>query len=152
MNRYHHTLLKRSIATLKPNFHCFAITFYNQLTRQPLSLQYPSGEQINERSYLLYCALERTIMHLDTPPNVIPFIEHHANILAKLKLAEQDVPTLCSAFMTTLKIHLGRDFSQAEQQAWQYVMRFFNSVVSRYLFSQTNVIAIRDRTAHLHSC
>ncbi|MGO2012781.1 hypothetical protein, partial [Pseudoalteromonas sp.] len=53
---------------------------------------------------------------------------------------------------TPPKIHLGRDFSQAEQQGWQYVMRFFNSVVSRYLFSQTNVIAIRDRTAHLHSC
>lgn len=151
MNRYHHTLLKRSIATLKPNFHCFTITFYNQLTRHTLSLKYPSGKQINERSYLLYCALERTVMHLNNPQSVVPFIEHHANILAKLELAEQDIHALSDAFMATLKIHLGQDFSQAVQQAWQYALRFFNSVVSGYLFSYTNVVAINNRGAQQHS-
>lgn len=151
MNTYHHTLLKRSITILKPNFHCFTITFHNQLTRHTLSLRYPDGKQLNERSYLLYCALERTVTHLTNPTSVVPFIQHHANILAKLGLCEQDLPTLCEAFLVTLKIHLGRDFSQAMQQAWHYALRFFKSVVNSYLFTKTNVIAINANTAHQHS-
>ena len=61
ISAHHQKMLLQSIAIIKPNFHCFTVTFYVQLKRHALTMQWPSSDEISEKSYLLYCSLERTI-------------------------------------------------------------------------------------------
>ncbi|MDQ9091352.1 globin [Pseudoalteromonas haloplanktis] len=138
----HQKVLLQSIAIIKPNFHCFTVTFHVQLKRQALTMQWPSSEEISEKSYLLYCSLERTITHLDSLLAVLPFIQHHANILGKTGLTSQDVDLLGDAFIAALKIHLGREFTAKLESAWHYAIRVFKSIVKSYLFNTHNIVAI----------
>ncbi len=136
--------LMKSINIIKPNFHCFAFTFQMQLKRQPLIMKCPSSEDLNKNCYLLYCALERTIMHIDNLRAVTPFIQHHANNLSKLGLNHQDVSLLCSAFIATLKIHLKHDMTPSLEQSWRYAVRVFSNIVTSYLFNTSNVVSLTE--------
>ncbi|WP_339689888.1 globin [uncultured Pseudoalteromonas sp.] len=142
ISAHHQKMLLRSIAIIKPNFHCFTVTFHMQLKRHALTMQWPSSDEISEKSYLLYCSLERTITHLDRLLSVLPFIHYHANNLSKSGLTCQDVDLLCDAFIAALKIHLGREFTLNLEQAWRYALRMFNSIVKSYLFNTSNIVAI----------
>ncbi|CAM4359567.1 globin [Pseudoalteromonas ostreae] len=142
ISAHHQKILLRSIAIIKPNFHCFTVTFHVQLKRHALTMQCPSNEEISEKSYLLYCSLERTISHLDRLMSVLPFIHYHANNLSKSGLTCQDVDLLCDAFIAALKIHLGREFTPNLEYAWFYAVRMFNSIVKNYLFNSNNIVAI----------
>ncbi|MDN3378015.1 MULTISPECIES: globin [unclassified Pseudoalteromonas] len=136
--------LLRSINIIKPNFHCFTFTFQMQLKRQPLLMQCPSSEALNENSYLLYCALERTIMHIDNLRSVTPFIHHHANNLSKLGISHQDVTLLCNAFLASLKIHLKDYMTPTLEQNWRQAIRIFTNIITSYLFKTSNVVSLTD--------
>ncbi|CAM3961649.1 MULTISPECIES: globin [Pseudoalteromonas] len=143
-------LLLQNIAIIKPNFHCFTVTFQVQLKRQALTIKCPSSNAISEKSYILYCALERTLSHLDNLSMVTPFIEHHANNLAKLGISNTDVNLLCDAFYNTLQIHLGNHFTHKAQIAWSYSLRLFKNIVKSYLFNFSNVVAINTQIHKSH--
>ena len=136
--------LLKSINIIKPNFHCFTFTFQMQLKRQPLLMQCPSSEALNENSYLLYCALERTIMHIDNLRSVTPFIHHHAYNLSKLGLGYQDIALLCNAFLASLKIHLKDYMSPSLEQSWRQAIRIFTNIVTSYLFKTSNVVSLTE--------
>ncbi|NMM41222.1 globin [Pseudoalteromonas arctica] len=142
ISAHHQKMLLQSIAIIKPNFHCFTVTFHVLLKRHALTIQWPSREVITEKSYCLYCSLERTITHLDSLLSVLPFIHYHANNLSKSGLTCQDVDLVCHAFIAALKIHLGREFTPSLEQAWRYALRMFNSIVKSYLFNTSNIVAI----------
>lgn len=136
--------LLKSINIIKPNFHCFTFTFQMQLKRQALLMQCPSSEILNKNSYLLYCALERTIMHIDNIRSVTPFIHHHANNLSKLGLTYQDVSLLCNAFLASLKIHLKDDMTPVLEGSWRHAIHIFTNIVISYLFNTSNVVSLTD--------
>ncbi|WP_064667630.1 globin [Pseudoalteromonas prydzensis] len=142
VSAHHQKILLQSIAIIKPNFHCFTITFHVQLKRHALTMQWPSSQEISEKSYILYCSLERTITHLDCLLSVLPFIQHHANILSKSGLTSEDVDLLGDAFIAALKIHLGNEFTPQIENAWRYAVRMFKSIVKSYLFNTNNIVAI----------
>lgn len=138
--------LLKSLHIIKPNFHCFAFTFQMQLKRQTLTMHCPSSDALNKNSYLLYCALERTVMHLDNIHSVIPFIQHHANNLSKLGMSYQDLKLLCNAFMATLKIHLKHELTAALEQKWWDAIQVFTSIVKSYLFKVSNVVCLTEHS------
>ena len=145
INRYQQKLLLDNIAVIKPNFHYFTVTFHVQLKRQALIMRCPDSNAIRENSYLLYCALERTLSHLENLPMVVPFIQHHANNLASLGVNSNDIDLLCEAFYNTLEIHLGKGFTSASQAAWTKALQLFKNIVKSYLFNFSNVISIDAR-------
>lgn len=145
LNIFQKRLLLENIEKLKPDFHCFTLRFQQNLVNQPLSIRCPSPQSLSEKSFILYCALERTIYHLDDLPTVIPFIEHHANNLGFLQINEQDIECLSNAFYQTVKETMKNDFSPLLEKAWQNAIHIFVSVVSRYLFARTNVVAINQQ-------
>ena len=145
INRYQQKLLLDNIAVIKPNFHCFTVTFHVQLKHPALTMRCPDSNAIRENSYLLYCALERTLSHLENLPMVIPFIQHHANNMASLGVNSSDIDLLCDAFYNTLEIHLGKRFTSASQAAWTKALQLFKNIVKSYLFNFSNVVSIDAR-------
>ncbi|MBB1418280.1 hypothetical protein H5187_13410 [Pseudoalteromonas sp. SG44-1] len=49
ISAHHQKMLLRSIAIIKPNFHCFTVTFHMQLKRHALTMQWPSSDEISEK-------------------------------------------------------------------------------------------------------
>ncbi|XQF93422.1 hypothetical protein ACOBV9_05755 [Pseudoalteromonas espejiana] len=82
MNTYQPQLIK-SLNAIKPNFHAFTARFHGKIETSAITMQYPSAAYFNEKSYILYCVLERIVRHLDNPSSVAPFLTHHLQYLKK---------------------------------------------------------------------
>lgn len=139
-------LLQQNIKHLKPNFHQFTLQFHTLANKHSLHMTLPSQESINRRSYLLFCALNKVVMHLDDLKQVTPFIEYLANNLSFLNVTSQDIDNLTNAFMKTVE-SMQEPMSEQLKGAWQLATRLFANIVKCYLFSYSNVIPLQDNFA-----
>ncbi|MDB2355630.1 MULTISPECIES: globin [unclassified Pseudoalteromonas] len=137
-------LLLNSLHVVKPNFHCFSYTFQMHVKREPLDMLCLSNSKINEKTYILYCVLERIVMHLDNLRTVTPFIEHYAKNLSNMGMSHQDTDILCNSFLATLKIHLKGCYPPKLESIWQHAINIFKSIVTGYLFNTSNVLKLSD--------
>jgi hypothetical protein len=143
-------LLLKSLAIIKPNFHAFTARFHEKLTTSNVHMGYPTATQFNEKSYTLYCVLERIVKHLDSLSSIAPFLSHHLECLKYKKIKQPDILILCDAFYTTLKEHLGQLFTEKYQTAWRKFLAFFTNFANATLFNVTNVVSLEQRMAQKH--
>ena len=139
-------LLQQNVELIKPDFHQFTKTFHSLMSEKPLQMTIPSQESINQQSYILYCALNKVINHLDDLPLVIPFIHYMANNLSFLNVNCTDIDLLCDAFWDTLQkqsIKLNSHLCQA----WSQAILIFKNIVKSYLFSYSNVVSLAQKQA-----
>lgn len=145
INAHDKQLLLQSIAIIKPNFHCFIVSFHSQLKRHSLAMQCPTSDAMSEKSYILYCMLERVITHLDDLRLVMPFIHHNANSLDKRGITNRDLNTLCEVFVDTLRVHLRKEFNPELEHTWQNTINVFKSITANHLFSTTNIVPLNKK-------
>ena len=150
MNTYQPQLIK-SLHIVKPNFHAFTARFHAKLEESNITMQYPSAAYFNEKSYILYCVLERIVRHLDNPSSVAPFLTFHLQYLKKMGVTPKEISLLCDAFYDTLNEHLGRLFTSQTQFAWQKALRYFESFANTTLFNKTNVISLEQKITQLRT-
>ena len=150
MNTYQPQLIK-SLHIVKPNFHAFTARFHAKLEASNITMQYPNAAYFNEKSYILYCVLERIVRHLDNPSSVAPFLTYHLQYLKKMGVMPKEISLLCDAFYDTLKEHLGRLFTAQTQFAWQKALRYFESFANTTLFNKTNVISFEQKITQLRT-
>jgi hypothetical protein len=141
----HQPVLLKSLTIIKPNFHAFTARFHGKLVESDITMGYLTAAQFNERSYTLYCVLERIIKNLDNPSSVAPFLSHHITFLKNVHIQQVDIKILCDAFYSTLEEHLGRLFSVESQLAWQKVLRFFTNFANNILFNVSNVVSLKQQ-------
>jgi hypothetical protein len=108
-------------------------------------MNYPTALQFNEKSFTLFCVLERIVKHLDKPASVAPFLAHHLMYLKKSGASHSDIALLSNAFYETLEEHLGKHFTTESQLAWKKALRYFESFASNVLFNVTNVVSLQQR-------
>ncbi|SFT47225.1 globin family protein [Pseudoalteromonas lipolytica] len=140
-------LLQQNVELLKPDFHQFTHTFYHNLSQRNLTMTMPSEESVSKRSYILFCALNKVVSHLDDLPLVMPFIQYIANNLSFLNVSSHDIDHLCDAFFDTLESQQ-RGLNSHLKQAWSQAIRIFSNIVKSYLFAYSNVISINTRCAN----
>ncbi|GAA60921.1 hypothetical protein P20652_2789 [Pseudoalteromonas sp. BSi20652] len=141
----HQPILLKSLSIIKPNFHAFTARFHNKLAESNIIMEPLSAAQFNEKSYTLYCILERIIKNIDNPSSVAPFLAHHLQFLTKRNVHQADIKILCDAFYSTLEEHLGRLFNKERQNAWLDVLKFFENFANNKLFNISNVISFEQR-------
>ncbi|WP_147386629.1 globin [Pseudoalteromonas gelatinilytica] len=125
---------------LKPDFHQFTSAYHRSLCSHKLTMSVPEHESITKRSYILYCALNKVVSHLDDLLQVTPFIHYLANNLSFLNVSFEDIDILCDAFIETRKSYMHHINTQL-QQAWLQAMRIFANIVKSYLFAYSNVVS-----------
>ncbi|WP_405601331.1 MULTISPECIES: globin [unclassified Pseudoalteromonas] len=141
----HQPELLKSLSIIKPNFHAFTERFHTKLTQSCITMSYPTAAQFNERSYTLYCMLERIIKHLDNPLSVAPFLSYQLQFLKNDNIQQSDIKVLCDTFYATLEEHLGQRFSSEKKVAWRKVLMFFENFSNNSLFHTSNVISLEQR-------
>lgn len=118
MNQQQSALLN-NLTIIKPNFHAFTAKFHSKLAQSSIEMNYPTALQFNEKSFTLFCVLERIVKHLDKPASVAPFLAHHLMYLKKSGASHSDIALLSNAFYETLEEHLGKHFTTESQFAWK---------------------------------
>ncbi|KHM50744.1 hemoglobin [Pseudoalteromonas distincta] len=144
MNQQQSALLN-NLTIIKPNFHAFTAKFHSKLAQSCIEMNYPTALQFNEKSFTLFCVLERIVKHLDKPASVAPFLAHHLMYLKKSGASHSDIALLSNAFYETLEEHLGKHFTTESQLAWKKALRYFESFASNVLFNVTNVVSLQQR-------
>lgn len=144
MNQQQSALLN-NLTIIKPNFHAFTAKFHSKLAQSSIEMNYPTALQFNEKSFTLFCVLERIVKHLDKPASVAPFLAHHLMYLKKSGASHSDIALLSNAFYETLEEHLGKHFATESQFAWKKALRYFESFASNVLFNVTNVVSLQQR-------
>ncbi|MBB1377715.1 MULTISPECIES: globin [Pseudoalteromonas] len=144
MNQQQSALLN-NLTIIKPNFHAFTAKFHSKLAQSSIEMNYPTALQFNEKSFTLFCVLERIVKHLDKPASVAPFLAHHLMYLKKSGASHSDIALLSNAFYETLEEHLGKHFNTESQLAWKKALRYFESFASNVLFNVTNVVSLQQR-------
>ena len=144
MNQQQSALLN-NLTIIKPNFHAFTAKFHSKLAQSSIEMNYPTALQFNEKSFTLFCVLERIVKHLDKPASVAPFLAHHLMYLKKSGASHSDIALLSNAFYETLEEHLGKHFTIESQLAWKKALRYFESFASNVLFNVTNVVSLQQR-------
>jgi hemoglobin-like flavoprotein len=140
----HKSVLLKSLGIIKPNFHAFTARFHKKLEQSDVSMKIPSAEQFNEKSYILYCTLERIIKNIDNPSSVAPFLSHHLQYLKKLNIQQNDIKPLTDIFYITLVEHLGRLFNEDTHLAWRNVLTYFERFTNDTLFNVSNVVCLNE--------
>jgi len=138
----HKSVLLKSIGIIKPNFHAFTARFHRKLVESDISMNTLTAEQFNEKSYILYCTLERIIKNIDNPSSVAPFLSHHLQFLKKLNIQQSDIEPLTDIFYVTLVEHLGRFFNEESHLAWRKVLTYFERYTNDTLFNVSNVVCL----------
>ncbi len=144
MMNSHKSVLLKSLGIIKPNFHAFTARFHKKLEQSNVSMKIPSAEQFNEKSYILYCTLERIIKNIDNPSSVAPFLSHHLQFLKKLNIQQSDIKPLTDIFYITLVEHLGRLFKEDTHLAWRNVLTYFERFTNDTLFNVSNVVCLSE--------
>ena len=144
MNQQQSALLN-NLTIIKPNFHAFTARFHSKLAESSIEMNYPTALQFNEKSFILFCVLERIVKHLDRPASVAPFLAHHLMYLKNSNASQNDISLLSDAFYETLKEHLGRHFTTESQFAWKKALRYFESFARNSLFDVSNVISLQQK-------
>ncbi|MEL0641080.1 globin domain-containing protein [Pseudoalteromonas aliena] len=144
MNLQQPALLK-NLTIIKPNFHAFTARFHDKLAESCTEMSYPTALQFNEKSFTLFCVLERIVKHLDRPTSVAPFLAYHLIYLKNQGASKNDIKLLSNVFYETLKEHLGKHFTYESQLAWQEALRFFESFANNSLFNVSNVISLQQK-------
>ncbi|WP_462176715.1 globin [Pseudoalteromonas gelatinilytica] len=140
LSSFQKRLLQQDIELLKPDFHQFTGAYHRSLCSRKLTMSVPEHESITKRSYILYCALNKVVSHLDDLLQVTPFIHYLANNLSFLNVSFEDIDILCDAFIETRKSYMHHINTQL-QQAWLQAMRIFANIVKSYLFAYSNVVS-----------
>ncbi|RZD23357.1 hypothetical protein [Pseudoalteromonas sp. MEBiC 03485] len=140
LSSFQKRLLLQDIELLKPDFHQYTSAYHRNLSSYKLTMVVPDHESITKRSYILYCALNKIISHLDDLHQVTPFIHYLANNLSFLKVSFNDIDSLCRAFIETRKSYIHPIDSQLHR-AWLQATRVFANIVKSYLFSYSNVVS-----------
>ena len=136
------SVLLKSIGIIKPNFHAFTARFHRKLVESDISMNTLTAEQFNEKSYILYCTLERIIKNIDNPSSVTPFLSHHLQFLKNLNIQQSDIKHLTDIFYVTLVEHLGRFFNEESHLAWRKVLTYFERYTNDTLFNVSNVVCL----------
>ncbi len=140
LSSFQKRLLQQDIELLKPDFHQFTSAYHRSLCSRKLTMSVPEHESITKRSYILYCALNKVVSHLDDLLQVTPFIHYLANNLSFLNVSFEDIDILCDAFIETRKSYMHHINTQL-QQAWLQAIRIFANIVKSYLFAYSNVVS-----------
>ncbi len=140
LSSFQKRLLQQDIELLKPDFHQFTSAYHRSLCSRKLTMSVPEHESVTKRSYILYCALNKVVSHLDDLLQVTPFIHYLANNLSFLNVSFEDIDILCDAFIETRKSYMHHINTQL-QQAWLQAMRIFANIVKSYLFAYSNVVS-----------
>ena len=141
----HQPVLLKSLTIIKPNFHAFTARFHKKLVESNIAMEYLTATQFSEKSYTLFCVLERIIKNLDDPSSVTPFLSHHIEFLKKGNIQQTDIKILCDVFYATLEEHLGHLFSIESQLAWDKALKFFANFANSTVFNISNVISFDQR-------
>ncbi|MEM5512478.1 globin [Pseudoalteromonas sp. AS84] len=144
MNQQQSALLN-NLTIIKPNFHAFTARFHSKLAESSIEMNYPTALQFNEKSFTLFCVLERIVKHLDKPASVAPFLAHHLMYLKNSSVSQGDIAILSDAFYETLKEHLGKHFNAESQLAWKKALRYFESFAGNVLFNVSNVVSLQQK-------
>ena len=144
MNKQQIALLN-NLTIIKPNFHAFTARFHKKLTESNIEMDYPAASQFNEKSFTLFCVLERIVKHLDKPASVAPFLAHHLIYLKNSGASQSDITLLSDAFYETLKEHLGKHFNTESQFAWGKALGYFENFASNALFNASNVVSLQQK-------
>ncbi|WP_462175649.1 globin [Pseudoalteromonas gelatinilytica] len=140
LSSFQKRLLQQDIELLKPDFHQFTSAYHRSLCSRKLTMSVPEHESITKRSYILYCALNKVVSHLDNLLQVTPFIHYLANNLSFLNVSFEDIDILCDAFIETRKSYMHHINTQLKH-AWLQAMRIFANIVKSYLFAYSNVVS-----------
>jgi len=139
------TALLNNLKIIKPNFHAFTARFHNKLAESDIKMDYPAASHFNEKSFTLFCVLERIVKHINKPSQVAPFLVHHLAYLKKSGATQNDISILADAFYETLKEHLGTYFTHESQLAWRDALNFFEKFANNTLFNVSNVISLQQK-------
>ncbi|MCF2857841.1 globin [Pseudoalteromonas sp. SMS1] len=138
---YQYQLLSQSFATIKPNFHCFCVSFNHRLKMHPMSMRVPEAEhQILAIEYQLRAFIQQSLLRIANQKELCQYIVDNIASVKTLRPSVCDIKILCNCFLDTLKVHLGKQFTLAVRNAWKRALHIVANVLKSELFGMTNVV------------
>ncbi|KZN63678.1 globin [Pseudoalteromonas luteoviolacea] len=142
---YQYQLLSQTFATIKPNFHCFCVSFNHRLNMHPMSMHIPSAEhQILAIEYQLRAFIQQSLLRIANQQELCRYIVENIASIKALRPSVCDIKILCNCFLDTLKVHLGKQFTLAVRNAWKRALHIIANVLKSELFGMTNVVYLEQ--------
>ncbi|MCO7190306.1 MULTISPECIES: globin [unclassified Pseudoalteromonas] len=140
---YQYQLLNQSFTTLKPNFHCFCVSFYNKLKQCRVSMTLPESDQhVLSLEYRLQDFMQQCLIHLPRQHELTQFLRQQSILIAALCPSVKDISTFCNSLLEVLKLHLGSQFTLAVRNAWKRALHVFANIIKAELFGISNVVQL----------
>ncbi|KZN50639.1 globin [Pseudoalteromonas luteoviolacea] len=138
---YQYQLLSQSFATIKPNFHCFCVSFNHRLKMHPMSMVIPNAEsQILTIEYQLRAFIQQSLIRMANQKELCRYITENIATIKSLRPSACDIRILCNCFLDTLKVHLGKQFTLAVRNAWKRALHIVANVLKAELFGMSNIV------------
>ncbi|MBQ4813087.1 hypothetical protein A7985_15120 [Pseudoalteromonas luteoviolacea] len=142
---YQYQLLSQTFTTIKPNFHCFCVSFNHRLSMHPMSMHIPSAEhQILAIEYQLRAFIQQSLLRIANQKELCSYIVENIASIKALRPSACDIKILCNCFLDTLKVHLGKQFTLAVRNAWKRALHIIANVLKSELFGMTNVVYLEQ--------
>lgn len=149
---YQYRMLTQSLAVVRPNFNCFCVSFTNQLARYELSnnatIKSPTLLE-NEFFRFIHQCVGLTLEH----HNLVDYLKTLTPVLRSYGLTERDISVMCNCFLSTLQLHLGRQYTLAMRNAWRRLLHIVANILNHELHGRTNVVSLMEhRTKKSQAC
>ncbi|MFC3033748.1 globin [Pseudoalteromonas fenneropenaei] len=145
---YQYRMLTQSVAIIRPNFHCFCISWLNHVNRYQMNSEVFSHEQvILNNEHQLFNFLQQCVNLTVDSQKLIQFLRPLGEQLKTFHMTERDISVLCNSLLVTLQLHLSRQFTLAMRNAWRRLLHLVANVLNHEMFGRHNIVSLSEYKA-----
>ncbi|QUI70229.1 MULTISPECIES: hypothetical protein [Pseudoalteromonas] len=142
---YQYQLLTQTLASIRPNFHGFCTSWYNQIQHYDLRMQIPTNVgQLIIWEHQIFDFVQNCVMRIPQQSNLLHYLQKQRGTLLFMGTSEKDISVLLFTFTATLKNHLGRHFTTAAKNAWNKALLLIENMLRFELFKKTNIVGLQE--------
>ncbi|CCQ12533.1 hypothetical protein PALB_34720 [Pseudoalteromonas luteoviolacea B = ATCC 29581] len=140
---YQYRILTQSLAVVRPNFHCFCVSLRTQVSHFQLNnalitkTEYAYQQEDGLFRFIHQC-VGLTLDH----PALVHFISAQAKLLKSIEISERDICVICNCFLSTMQLHLGKQYTLAMRNAWRRLLHIIANILNHELHGRNNVVSL----------
>ncbi|ATD05557.1 hypothetical protein SIO17_00960 [Pseudoalteromonas piscicida] len=106
---YQYQLLTQTLASIRPNFHGFCTSWYNQIQHYDLRMQIPTNVgQLIIWEHQIFDFVQNCVMRIPQQSNLLHYLQKQRGTLLFMGTSEKDISVLLFTF-----------YSNAKKSSWQ---------------------------------
>ncbi|MFC0118549.1 globin [Pseudoalteromonas xiamenensis] len=142
---YQYRMLTQSLAVVRPNFHCFCVSFRKQISNYQLNTSFTfSDEGILNDENEFFRFVHQCVGLILEHNNLVDYLSQTAKKLREYNLTERDICVLCNCFLATIQLHLGKQYTLAMRNAWRRLLHVVSNILNHEMHGRTNVVSLHE--------